>query len=72
VDPATLERVPDGETGIARFVDLGNVDFPMAIVTEDLISRSGGGIVLHGRRLGARSRGCSLAIEEMVLRGAAG
>lgn len=67
VHPETLEPLPYGEVGLARFVDLGNVDFPMAIVTQDLVRRRGAGIELLGRRKGAPPRGCSLAVEEMVL-----
>jgi len=63
----SLEPMGHGETGIARFVDLGNVDFPIAIVTQDLVRHRGAGIELLGRRRGAPSRGCSLAVEEMVL-----
>jgi hypothetical protein len=66
VDPATLEPVGEGERGIARIVDLGNVDSAVAILTQDVVSRSEGGIVLHGRRRGAPERGCSLAIESLV------
>ena len=67
VDAVTLVPVSEGEIGIARFVDLGNVDSAVAIVTQDLVRRSGLGIELHGRRKGEPPRGCSLAIEEMVL-----
>lgn len=63
----SLEPMAHGETGIARFVDLGNVDFPVAIVTQDLVRRRGPGVELVGRRRGAPARGCSLAVEEMVL-----
>ena len=67
VDAETLAPVPDGEEGIARFVDLGNVDSAVAIVNEDVIRVRDGGIELLGRRQGAEARGCSLAIEQMVL-----
>jgi hypothetical protein len=67
VHPETLRPVPDGDTGIARFVDLGNVDSAVAIVTEDRIRKAGGGIELLGRLPGSGARGCSLAIEQMVL-----
>jgi hypothetical protein len=67
VDPETLELVRDDEVGLARFVDLGNVDSAVAVVTQDLVRRSGDGIELLGRRPGAPLRGCSLAIEDMVL-----
>jgi hypothetical protein len=67
VDPVSLEPVGPGEVGIARFVDLGNVDSAVAIVTEDRIRTKGSGVELLGRLPGAEARGCSLAIEQMVL-----
>ena len=70
VDPSTLEPVPSGEIGIARIVDLGNVDSAVAIQTQDRVRRVEGGIVLLGRAAGAPPRGCSLAIEEYLSRGA--
>ncbi len=70
VDPETLRAVPDGRAGLLRFVDLGNVDSAVAIVTQDLGRRRGPGIELFGRARGAPARGCSLAVEEMVLGGA--
>jgi acyl-protein synthetase LuxE len=63
VDPVTLESVPPGEVGIARIVDLGNVDSALIVQTEDLVRRRGAGIELLGRRPGATARGCSLAVE---------
>jgi hypothetical protein len=69
VDPVTLEPVPDGQVGVARFIDLGNVDSAVSIVTQDLVRRQSGGIELLGRRPGAESRGCSLALEALVTRG---
>ncbi len=67
VDPATLKPVAEGQSGIARFVDLGNVDSAVAIVVQDLVrKREDGGIELVGRRPGAPARGCSLAIEALV------
>lgn len=67
VDPETLRPVPEGAEGIARFVDLGNVDSAVALVNEDVIRARDGGIELLGRRKGAEARGCSLALEQMVL-----
>lgn len=67
VDPETLEPVPVGEEGLARFVDLGNVDSAVAVVTQDVIRAQGDGVLLLGRKPGSIARGCSLAIEEMVL-----
>jgi hypothetical protein len=67
VHAETLVPVTGDDVGFARFVDLGNVDFPMCIVTQDLVRRRGAGIELLGRHRGAPARGCSLAVEEMVL-----
>jgi hypothetical protein len=69
VDPATLDPLPAGEVGLARFVDLGNVDSAVAIVTQDRVRVTMEGIELLGRQPGALPRGCSLAIEELVLQG---
>ncbi|HEY0467259.1 MAG TPA: acyl-protein synthetase [Polyangiaceae bacterium] len=69
VDATTLEPVPSGEVGIARIVDLGNVDSAVAIQTQDRVRRVEGGIILLGRALGAPPRGCSLAIEEFLASG---
>jgi hypothetical protein len=67
VDAETLEPAPGDDVGLAHFTDLGNVDFPMCIVTQDLVRRRGSGVELLGRHRGAPPRGCSLAVEEMVL-----
>lgn len=66
VDPVELSPVGEGEPGLARFVDLGNVDSAVAIVTQDLIRQQGDAIELLGRRRGAPARGCSLAIELLL------
>ena len=67
VDPISLAPVPEGEVGLARFVDLGNIDSAVAIVTEDLIRRAGAGIELLGRRPKSVPRGCSLALESLLV-----
>ena len=66
VDPISLEPLSDGDVGLARFIDLGNVDSAVSIVTQDLVRRVGGGIQLLGRQAGAPARGCSLAIEALL------
>lgn len=71
VDPVTHARLPDGEVGVARFVDLGNVDSAVCIVTEDLVRITPDGLELLGRRAGAEARGCSLPFEGL-LRGGRG
>lgn len=67
VDPITLEPVRHGEVGIARIVDLGNVDSAVVIQTLDQIRRvSDASFELLGRLEGAQARGCSLLIEELL------
>lgn len=66
VDPETLEPVPDGEIGIAKIIDLLNVDSAVAIVTQDRVRRRDGSFELLGRAPGAPSRGCSIAIDELL------
>jgi hypothetical protein len=67
VDPATLTPVAEGEIGIARIVDLANVDSALAVQTQDRVRVVGPGrFELLGRAPGAPPRGCSLAIEDIV------
>jgi hypothetical protein len=66
VDPLTLEPVAAGEPGLAKFVDLGNVDSSIAVLTSDVVRRTPSGIELLGRSRGAAARGCSLAVEEFL------
>jgi len=61
-----LSAVVAGEVGIARIIDLGNVDSAIAIQTQDRVRRRGEGIELLGRAPGATPRGCSLAVEEFL------
>lgn len=69
VDPTSLEPVPPGQIGIARIVDLANVDSAVAVQTADLVRIVDGGVELHGRLPRATPRGCSIAIDEMLGRG---
>ena len=66
VDPVTLAPVPAGEVGIARILDLANVDSAVVVQTEDQVRVVPGGFFLLGRLPGATPRGCSLAIEELL------
>ena len=66
VDPVTLRPVAEGSVGLACFIDLGNVDSAVSVVTQDLVRRAHGGIQLLGRQAGAPPRGCSLAIEALL------
>lgn len=66
VEPDTLEPVAPGEIGLARFVDLANVDGAIAIQTVDRVRLVEGEVELHGRAPGAPPRGCSLAIDDLL------
>lgn len=66
VDPTSLRPVRDGEAGLARIVDLANVDSAVAVLTQDLVRRKGPGIELLGRRPGSVPRGCSLPFEGLI------
>jgi hypothetical protein len=70
VDPETLEPVADGDVGIARIVDLMNVDSAAFVLTADRVRRVGGGVELLGRSPGAVPRGCSIALDELLGGGA--
>jgi hypothetical protein len=52
--------------GLARFVDLANIDSAVAIVTRDLVRLREGGVELVGRAAQAPLRGCSLSIESLL------
>lgn len=65
VDPVTLAPVA-GE-GLARIVDLANVDSSVAIQTADRVRlEADGSVRLLGRLPGATPRGCSLALEHLL------
>lgn len=70
VDPATLEPVPIGSEGIARVVDLCNVDSSLVVQTSDRVRVDEAGAHVLGRLAGATPRGCSLALDELLERGA--
>ncbi len=66
VDPTTLAPLPEGEVGLARFVDLANVDSSVAVLTMDRVRVEGDLVTLLGRQPGATPRGCSLALEPFM------
>ncbi len=72
VDPATLAPLAEGEVGLARIVDLANVDSAVAIQTSDRVRIGDDGVELLGRAPGATPRGCSIAIDELLGRDARG
>jgi hypothetical protein len=66
VDPVTLAVLPEGECGLARFTDLGNIDSAVCVLTQDLVVVEEAGVRLKGRQAGALPRGCSLAVEALL------
>jgi hypothetical protein len=66
VDPATLEPLPDGATGLLCHVDLANVGSVLAVQTEDLGVVEEGRVKLLGRAPGAEPRGCALALADLL------
>src|SRR5690606_24122576 len=66
VDPETHEALPDGREGLARFIDLANVDSALVVQTSDRVRVTSDGVALLGRAAGAEPRGCSLTIEELA------
>jgi hypothetical protein len=66
VDPVTLLPLSAGEIGLARFIDLCNVDSAVVVQTADRVRVSGEGVELLGRAPGAPPRGCSLAVDEAL------
>lgn len=70
VMPDTLAPVAEGAVGVAKIIDLMNVDSAVAVVTQDRVRRVGrgkdAGFQLLGRAPGAPPRGCSIAIDEIL------
>jgi hypothetical protein len=60
ISPETGREIAEGETGLIRVFDLANVWSVLAVQTEDLGIRRGGGFELLGRVVAAEPRGCSL------------
>jgi hypothetical protein len=67
VDPETLEPVPRGQRGLLLHYDLANRNSVVAILTEDVGLEGKEGFTLLGRAQGSEVRGCSVAIDEMLL-----
>ena len=73
IDPETGEPAPRGAFGLLRHVDLANLDSVIAVETEDVGRFPGDdseGFELRGRVSGAEPRGCSIAVDDLLSRGA--
>lgn len=66
LDPVSLQPVQSGERGLLCHFDLANAGSVMAVLTEDVGRAVGDGFELLGRATGAETRGCSLALAEMM------
>jgi hypothetical protein len=67
LDPNTLECVPEGEEGILAFFDLANLGSLCHVLTEDIGSVEDGRLRLRGRAAGSEPRGCSRAMDDLML-----
>lgn len=70
VDPETGKDVAEGASGAIVLVDLANTGSVAAIQTADLGRAVEDGIEVLGREAGAEARGCSIAADLMLERGA--
>ncbi len=68
INPETMAEAKAGGDGMLRHFDLANRGSAMVIQTEDLGRMEGDGFVLLGRATGAESRGCSIAMDELLRR----
>jgi hypothetical protein len=66
VHPETLERLPKGEAGLLRHCCLANRSTVFAVQTDDFGTEVDGGFEFAGRAKASESRGCSIAVDEMV------
>jgi hypothetical protein len=67
VDPDTLEPLPDGHTGLLQHFDVANAGSVLAIQTEDLGVIVQDGFRVLRRASGAPPRGCSIAMDELLV-----
>lgn len=66
VDPDRLEPVDAGTAGLVQHFDLANLGSVIAVQTEDLGRALEDGFTLLGRAAGAPSRGCSIAMDDLL------
>jgi len=66
LDPNTLSALPMGEPGLLCHYDLANAGSVMAVLTEDMGVAVDDGFRVLGRVQGAETRGCSLAMDDLL------
>lgn len=67
LNPETMQPAAEGATGVLRFCDLSNLYSVAAIQTEDLGRSVADGFEVLGRAQGAEARGCSIALDDLLL-----
>ena len=69
LDPDTLQPVPSGRPGLLCHWDLANRTSVMAVLSEDVGYEvgPGAGFELIGRARGTEARGCSIAVDELIV-----
>ncbi len=70
IDPITMRRLPEGETGLLGFIDLANVHSVSAVLTEDVGMVFGNRVKMLGRARAGGARGCALSIDQFARHGA--
>ncbi|MFQ5779891.1 MAG: CoF synthetase, partial [Nitrospiria bacterium] len=68
LSPETLKPMPRGEVGLLAHADLANIDSAAALLTEDFGREVDGGFLLLGRAAGSEQKGCSITLDELLLR----
>jgi hypothetical protein len=68
-DAAANREARAGERGLARWLDLANIDSVLAVQTLDLAERTHAGFRLIGRLPRTEPRGCSLGAEDLAAKG---
>lgn len=66
VNPETLEPLPKGKQGLLRHYCLANINTVVAVQTDDVGYEMERGFEIIGRAEGAESRGCSIAVDELL------
>jgi hypothetical protein len=69
VDPMTAQPVTPGDEGLIQIFDASNRGSVASILTADIGRERDGGIELLGRFAGAPPKGCSIAVDALLLSG---
>jgi len=67
VDAESLQPVEPGRSGLLQHFDLANLGSVMAVQTEDIGVEVKEGFRVLGRAAGAQARGCSIAMDDLLM-----